>query len=142
MPSKTHQTAVAVVPPQEVWEPIQAIRERHDRQFHRWMPHVNLLYPFYLPEQFDEALPRLVDACAKITPFKVTLAEFRFFRHSSRRATLWLAPELKVDLVWLQAALQASCPDCVALLRRGQGTPFVIDRQVPFAAGWSRPHSG
>jgi hypothetical protein len=66
MMSKTHQTAVAVVPPQEVWGPIQAIRERHDRQFRRWMPHVNLLYPFYPPERFEEALPRLIEACAKI----------------------------------------------------------------------------
>lgn len=112
MPSKTHQAAVAVVPPQEVWGPIQAIRERHDRQFRRWMPHINLLYPFYLPEHFDEALPRLVDACAKFTPFEVTLAEFRFFQHSSRKATLWLAPEPKADLIHLQAALQAACPDC------------------------------
>jgi 2'-5' RNA ligase len=42
----------------------------------------------------------------------VTLAEFRFFQHSSRKATLWLAPEPKEDLVRLQAALQAACPDC------------------------------
>src|SRR3954454_18925256 len=83
MSTKTHQTAVAVVPPQEVWGPIQAIRERHDRQFRRWPPHVNLLYPFYPAERFKEALPTLVDACAKIAPFTVTLADFRFFQHSS-----------------------------------------------------------
>jgi 2'-5' RNA ligase len=126
-----HQTAVAVVPPQEVWEPIQAIREKHDRQFRRWMPHVNLLYPFYPPELFDEALPRLIAVCSKIVPFRVTLAEFRFFRHSSRRATLWLAPEPREELVRLQAALQAACPDCDDLCRFATGfTPHLSVGQV------------
>jgi 2'-5' RNA ligase len=121
MSSKTHQTAVAVVPPQEVWGPIQAIRARHDRQFRRWPPHVNLLYPFYPPERFDEALPRLASACAQVAPFVVTLAEFRFFRHSSRKTTLWLAPEPMEDLVRLQAAVQAACPDCDDLSRFAAG---------------------
>jgi RNA 2',3'-cyclic 3'-phosphodiesterase len=40
------------------------------------------------------------------------VAEFRFFRHSSWKTTLWLAPEPRNDLVRLQAALQAACPDC------------------------------
>jgi hypothetical protein len=88
MPSKTHHTAVAVVPPQEAWAPIQAIREKHDRQLRRWMPHVNLLYPFYPPDRFDETLPRLVDACAQVAPFLVTLAEFRFFLHPSGKVPL------------------------------------------------------
>jgi len=126
MLNKTHRAAVAVIPSHEVWRPIQAIRERHDRQFRPWMPHVNLLYPFYPSEQFDQALPRLVDACAKIAPLVVTLAEFRFFLHSSRKATLWLAPEPKEDLIRLQAALQAACPDCDDLSRSAHGfTPHL-----------------
>jgi 2'-5' RNA ligase len=126
MRSKTHQTAVAIVPPQEVWAPIQAIREKHDRQFRRWMPHINLLYPFCPPEEFDQILPALVTACAKIAPFVLSLAEFRFFRHSSRKATLWLAPEPTNELVRLQAALQAACPDCDDLSRFAAGfTPHL-----------------
>jgi 2'-5' RNA ligase len=126
MSSKTHQTAVAVVPPQEVWGPIQAIRARHDRQFRRWMPHVNLLYPFHPSERFDQAVPHLVAACAQIAPFNVTLTEFRFFRHSSRKATLWLAPQARDDWARLQAALEAACPDCDDLSRFGSGfTPHL-----------------
>jgi 2'-5' RNA ligase len=126
MVSKTHQTAVAVVPPQEVWGPIQAIRERHDRQFRRWMPHVNLLYPFYPPEQFDQIVPDLIRARARITPFVVTLAEFRFFVHPSGKATLWLAPEPREEFVRLQAALQQACQDCDDLSRFSAGfTPHL-----------------
>ncbi|MBI5480461.1 MAG: 2'-5' RNA ligase family protein [Deltaproteobacteria bacterium] len=43
---KTHHTAVVIIPPGEIWGPIQAIRQRHDQQFHRWMPHITPLYPF------------------------------------------------------------------------------------------------
>jgi 2'-5' RNA ligase len=126
MSSKTHHTAVSIVPPQEVWRPIQAIREQYDRQFRRWPPHVNLLYPFYPAERFDEAVTRLIAACAQFAPFEVTLAEFQFFRHSSRQATLWLAPEPKDNLLQLQAALQAACPECDDLSRFGAGfTPHL-----------------
>ena len=62
----------------------------------------------------------------KITPFVLTLAEFRFFQQPSRKATLWLAPEPKEDLVRLQASLQAACPDCDDLSRFAAGfTPHL-----------------
>jgi 2'-5' RNA ligase len=135
MLTKTHRTAVAVIPPQEVRGPIQAIRAKHDRQFHRWMPHVNLLYPFYPPERFDGVIPLLVEACANITPLAVTLAEFRFFRHPSGQATLWLVPEPAEALVQLQAALQAACPDCDDLSRFPAGfTPHLSVGQARSAA--------
>jgi hypothetical protein len=75
-PHEGHGAAVVIIPPPEVWKPIQAIRRQHDRQFHRWMPHVNLLYPFYPPERFANVLPRLADACAQIAPLVVTLTSF------------------------------------------------------------------
>lgn len=82
---------------------------------------MNLLYPFYTPESFDDAVPRLASACTHIAPFVLTLAEFRFFRHLSRKATLWLVPEPKDALVRLQAALQAACPGCEDLSRFAAG---------------------
>jgi 2'-5' RNA ligase len=92
-----------------------------------------LFYPFYLPERFDEAVPRLAAACAEITPIVVTLTAFRFFRHSSRKATLWLAPEPKEDLVRLQAALQDACPDCNDLSHFADGyTPHLSVGQAGF----------
>src|SRR5262245_42595213 len=79
-----------------------------------------------MARRVDEALPRLVAACARIAAFAVTLAEFRFFQHSSRKATLWLAPEPSEELVRLQAALQAACPDCDELSRFAAGfTPHL-----------------
>jgi 2'-5' RNA ligase len=135
MTTKTHHAAVVVIPPEEVWGPIQAIRNKHDRQFRRWMPHVNLLYPFYPPERFDDVVRHLAAACATISPLVVTLAEFRFFRHPSGRATLWLAPQPADELIRLQAALQAAYPDCDDLSRFAAGfTPHLSVGQARSAA--------
>jgi 2'-5' RNA ligase len=132
---KTHHSAVAVVPPEEVWGPIQAIRRRYDRQIHRWMPHVNLLYPFVPRSAFAAAAQRLMEAYGSFEPFTVTLADFRSFRHGSGRCTLWLAPEPAEGLRRLQAALQAAFPDCDDLSRFPAGfTPHLSVGQFASAA--------
>lgn len=59
-------------------------------------------------------------------PFLVTLSEFRHFSHPSGSATLWLAPEPREELVRLQEALQAACPECDDLSRFAAGfTPHL-----------------
>jgi 2'-5' RNA ligase len=111
MQKKTYQSAVVLIPPQEVHEPIQAIRGLYDPQMPRWMPHITLLYPFWPAARFDEAGDRLAAACATLAPLVVALPRFGTFRHRVH-GTLWLAPEPRDALVALQGALQAAFPDC------------------------------
>jgi 2'-5' RNA ligase len=110
MPVKTHHTAVVAMPPPEVWEPIQAIRRQYDRNVHRWMPHITLLYPFVPHAQFDEVLPGLMQVGRQSLAFQVTLATFQAFTHAFGKATIWLAPEPRHALITLQAALHAAFP--------------------------------
>ncbi|MBN1490483.1 MAG: 2'-5' RNA ligase family protein [Phycisphaerae bacterium] len=110
--TKTHATAVVVIPPLELWPPIQAIRRQYDRQFRRWMPHITLLYPFRPVERFDEIAPALRDCCATIEPFEIELKTFHYFQHHPRSLTMWLAPEPPEPVTALQAALQPCAPDC------------------------------
>jgi 2'-5' RNA ligase len=110
MPVKTHHTAVVAIPPPEVWDPIQTIRRQHDRNVHRWMPHITLLYPFMPRKQCGEALPRLLEVGRQSAAFQVTLATFQAFGHAFGKATIWLAPEPRHAFVTLQAALQAAFP--------------------------------
>jgi len=42
---RTHKVGVCIVPPEECWEGIQAIRRAQDRHYAKWMPHLNLLFP-------------------------------------------------------------------------------------------------
>jgi 2'-5' RNA ligase len=121
MSDKTHQTAVVLIPPEECWEPIQAIRRKHDRQIRRWMPHVTLLYPFRPREAFDEATVALHAAVRDRPPFDLALGEFRHFDHGRGRFTLWVVPEPTEVLQRLQASLQSAVPDCDDVSRHAHG---------------------
>ena len=109
---KTHKTAVVLIPPKTIWPPIQAIRERHDKQFRRWMPHVTLLYPFREKEQFEQLVKPLAEVCQTIKPFEVVLSGFDCFRHRGANTTFWLKPEPGEALAELQTRLWEVVPDC------------------------------
>ncbi len=111
-PEKTHHTAIVLIPPREHWGQIQKIRERYDRQYHRWMPHINLVYPFHTPARMARDLESLRLACQSVRAFEVTLGELRWFRHREQGHTLWLAPQPRQGLVDLQRALVRAVPDC------------------------------
>jgi 2'-5' RNA ligase len=108
-----HRSALVVVPPEEVWPAIQAIRTRHDRHVARWMPHINLLYGF-VPEDCFPAAERVLAAALRATPpFVVILDEIRRFDHRAS-STVWLRPRSEPEgaIVGLQAAVQAVFPRC------------------------------
>jgi 2'-5' RNA ligase len=114
---KSHLTAVVVIPPRDVWEPIQAIRRAHDRQFRRWMPHINVVYPFRPPGALPEIIPRLRKTCAGIPSFEVRLERMGHFVHGGDRYTLWLEPEPASALRSLREAVQPLVPECDDLAR-------------------------
>ena len=41
-----YHTALCIIPPGNSCEQIQKIRKKHDAAFERWMPHINLAFPF------------------------------------------------------------------------------------------------
>lgn len=61
----------------------------------RWMPHVNLLYPFLPASQFVAQIAPLTLALAVLEPFTVKLAEFGSFDHG-QSSTIYLRPECDV----------------------------------------------
>ena len=110
MPSKTHTTAIVLIPPASAQPPIQAIRSVHDRNFVRWMPHITLLYPFAERSDFASVIPALANAAQQVSPFSVELARFDAFRHR-KSCTMFLVPEPEDKIVRFHNTLMHYLPD-------------------------------
>eukprot|EP01095_Lingulamoeba_sp_RSL-Kostka_P017838 TRINITY_DN9516_c0_g1_i1.p1 TRINITY_DN9516_c0_g1~~TRINITY_DN9516_c0_g1_i1.p1 ORF type:complete len:326 (+),score=96.68 TRINITY_DN9516_c0_g1_i1:49-1026(+) len=93
MSSKVHTSALCLIPPKHIWDQIQAIRKIHDKSYVRWYPHVNLLYPFFTYDKFEDAKQTAIDALSEIEPFEVTFKEFGYFQHGKRSSTVFLWPQ-------------------------------------------------
>ncbi|GAH96855.1 unnamed protein product, partial [marine sediment metagenome] len=51
--NKVYNTAVVIIPPENIWGSIQKIRKKYDRHIDLWMPHITMLYPFYPQSEFS-----------------------------------------------------------------------------------------
>jgi poly(A) polymerase len=129
-----HQAAVVLIPPEELWPAIEALRSKHDRNYERWMPHVTLLYPFVPEEHFAEAEALITEALSGLAPFQVTLSGFESFEHRGS-VTAWLRPEDSPQgaLQALQAALERALPQCNEQGRKSERgfTPHLSVGQLP-----------
>jgi len=113
---RSYKVAVVLSPPESLWEPIQNIRRSHDAAYSRWPPHCNLLWPFAAEETLQDvrAAARLTNALQGVRNFRVTLAEFCTFEHSSK-TVVWLRPDSDPpgSVEALQKALADAFPEYI-----------------------------
>lgn len=65
--------------------------------YERWMPHINLIFPFVPEAAMQGVLPQLQSAMSKIAPFVVTLHDFCHFNHGNSN-TIYLEPKTDVSV--------------------------------------------
>ncbi|MFW9969262.1 MAG: 2'-5' RNA ligase family protein [Candidatus Odinarchaeota archaeon] len=110
--NKLFTSAVVIIPPEEIWNPIQKIRKKYDKQINRWMPHITLLYPFRPEHEYPELKKSFSNICGFIEPFEIFLKQFNYFNHGKQRYTLWLNPEPDDLITNLQSKILEIVPDC------------------------------
>jgi len=108
---KVFTSAVVLSPPLNSWEPIQAIRAIHDKAYNRWMPHINLLFPFVPEDEFAQAAEAVANVLKQIQPFEVIFDSFQYFQHA-KSCTLYLQPTSKDQIKHLQSLLEKTFPLC------------------------------
>lgn len=129
--NKVFTSAVVIIPPVEIWTPIQQIRTQYDRQINRWMPHINLLYPFKPESHFNELSLKFEKVCRDISSFRISLREIKYFPHGKQRYTLWIAPEPTSSIINLQRKILDIVPDCDDLNQFNNGyTPHLSLGQI------------
>lgn len=114
----TVQSAAILPIPKRLWPQLQEIRREHDRSFERWMPHINLLYPFLPERSFSEAHDALAAAIAQQPIFETTLSRVEHFSHQ-KSFTVWIGAQDEQPIKQLQRALEAAAPQCQEQSQRG-----------------------
>ena len=88
------KTAIAIILPSNQASEVNAIRRIHDKAFHKWPPHVNILYPPVTIDQLKSALPLIRDALGSTASQKLSIGDIGTFRHR-QNATVFLEPDDK-----------------------------------------------
>jgi 2'-5' RNA ligase len=110
--TKVYSTAVVIIPPEDLWDAIQDIRKKYDRNFLKWMPHITLIHPFRPESEFKSLESSFFTICKSIKSFEISLLKINHFYHPKQNYTLWLAPEPDSLIFNLQSKLLAITPDC------------------------------
>lgn len=93
---KSYQSALVVILPEELTHDIERIRQQYDKRYHRWMPHITLVFPFVDEELSEDELQGVLNKVRDVTshtkPFELSFSSFGSFKHGQTSFTAFLEP--------------------------------------------------
>ena len=117
---KAFHTAIVISPPTHHWEAIQSIRKFYDSAYERWMPHINMSFPFVLEQDFDIAFDLLQNELKDFDAFPIHMKTLGYFTHS-KDCVLWVNPEVENnELNKLEEKILKVFPFCDDLKKKSE----------------------
>ncbi|CAF2141839.1 unnamed protein product [Rotaria magnacalcarata] len=142
----SHKTALCLIPPENVWEQIQSIRLVYDKVYSRWMPHINLFFPFAPESEFNNIKIRLETILNARPSFEIEFdnKSIDYFKQKGNECTFHLRPKVNKHVIELQQIIENLLPNNLrskrpfeAHLTLGQTTTSRIsDIMVEMKANW------
>lgn len=86
------KSAICFIPPIEYLSYIQTIRSKYDSAYSRWMPHMNLFFPFVESDKIDKVVEELTKVLKSVPPFEISFRNFDTFKRK-KDATIHLVPQ-------------------------------------------------
>lgn len=86
------KSAICIIPPIEYLSHIQDIRSKQDKAYERWMPHINLVFPFLESDKIDESVAKLKTVLSDVIPFAINFSQFNAFIRK-KDANVYLTPD-------------------------------------------------
>jgi 2'-5' RNA ligase/endonuclease/exonuclease/phosphatase (EEP) superfamily protein YafD len=77
---ESHETALCVIPPRELWSSVDALRSLYDKAYTAWPPHINLAYPFVRPEVLEDAA-QIIEGLTTENSLQLALDVADSFKH-------------------------------------------------------------
>jgi RNA 2',3'-cyclic 3'-phosphodiesterase len=121
---KAFHTALIISPPPILWSQFQKIRQIHDSAYERWMPHINLAFPFVDPNDFDNAYEILQKKFGSLKPFKIIFKDLGVFKHA-KKAVLWANPQCENgEIQEIEKGILECLPFCDDLTKKSEDGSF------------------
>lgn len=83
-------TALTIIAPNEFHDKINQIRSKFDRAYPRWMPHINLYFPFVPEDKFDDICNALC-SLKEFGEFEINMNKLGYFSQK-KIATIHIEP--------------------------------------------------
>ena len=111
MSSSDVTTALSILPPLDSHNQLNFLRSKYDKAYPRWMPHINLLFPFVSEDKFDEVEKNLSEVLSTTTSFAIFLDHVNGFSQGKGNMTYHYAPSDDSNLQNLYKVVRKAIPD-------------------------------